>query len=142
MPNVPDPPWWSRRTEAPRDKRPLTRELIVDAALVLLERDGLQGLSMRRLAHELDSGAASLYWHVGDKEGAFHSARHGSGVVNHFFQCHLGSVFVTKHNHSDGIANENDVDPTFVEQPCRWIIVGGQRCNTFAPQLFISELLH
>ena len=32
MPNVPDPPWWSRRTEAPRDKRPLTRELIVDAA--------------------------------------------------------------------------------------------------------------
>jgi len=68
MPNVPDPPWWSRRTEAPRDKRPLTRELIVDAALVLLERDGLQGLSMRRLAHELDSGAASLYWHVGDKE--------------------------------------------------------------------------
>ena len=68
MPNVPDPPWWSRRTEAPRDKRPLTRELIVDAALVLLERDGLQGLSMRRLAQELDSGAASLYWHVGDKE--------------------------------------------------------------------------
>ena len=47
---------------------PLTREQIVDAALVLLERDGLQGLSMRRLAQELGSGAASLYWHVGDKE--------------------------------------------------------------------------
>src|SRR4051812_16892421 len=68
MAAVPDPPWWRRRAEPARDKRPLTRELIVDAALVLLERDGLQGLSMRRLAQELGSGAASLYWHVGDKE--------------------------------------------------------------------------
>jgi TetR/AcrR family tetracycline transcriptional repressor len=68
MTDVPDPPWWRRRSEPARDKRPLTRELIVDAALALLERDGLQGLSMRRLAQELGSGAASLYWHVGDKE--------------------------------------------------------------------------
>src|SRR5687767_8219385 len=68
MPDVPDPPWWRRRPEAARDKQPLTRDAIVEAALVLLERDGLQGLSMRRLAQELGSGAASLYWHVGDKE--------------------------------------------------------------------------
>ena len=69
MTDVPDPPWWRAQGRArARDKRPLTRELIVDAALALLERDGLQGLSMRRLAQELGSGAASLYWHVGDKE--------------------------------------------------------------------------
>src|SRR5689334_6242464 len=68
MTDVPEPPWWRRRSEPARDKKPLTRELIVDAALALLERDGLQGLSMRRLAQELGSGAASLYWHVGDKE--------------------------------------------------------------------------
>jgi AcrR family transcriptional regulator len=68
MASVPDPPWWRQRGEAAREKRPLTREKIVEAALVLLERDGLQGLSMRRLAQELGSGAASLYWHVGDKE--------------------------------------------------------------------------
>ena len=54
MPTSRTPRGGARRTEAPRDKRPLTRELIVDAALALLERDGLQGLSMRRLAHELD----------------------------------------------------------------------------------------
>ena len=47
---------------------PLTRDAIVDAALALLEREGLQGVSMRKLAQELGSGAASLYWHVGDKE--------------------------------------------------------------------------
>ena len=68
MSSVPDPPWWRQRGEPAREKRPLTREKIVEAALVLLERDGLQGLSMRRLAQELGSGAASLYWHVGDKE--------------------------------------------------------------------------
>lgn len=46
----------------------LTREKIVDAALALLEREGMQGISMRKLAQELDAGAATLYWHVGDKE--------------------------------------------------------------------------
>src|SRR4051794_7930508 len=64
---VPEPPWWRKREAAP-ERKPLTREAIVDAALVLLERDGMQGLSMRKLAQELGSGAASLYWHVGDKE--------------------------------------------------------------------------
>jgi AcrR family transcriptional regulator len=69
MAAVPDPPWWRRREDSSRaERKPLTRDAIVDAALRLLERDGLHGLSMRRLAHELGSGAASLYWHVGDKE--------------------------------------------------------------------------
>ena len=66
---VPDPPWWRSREALSRpDRRPLTREAIVDAALVLLERDGIAGLSMRKLAQELGTGAASLYWHVRDKE--------------------------------------------------------------------------
>jgi AcrR family transcriptional regulator len=64
---VPEPPWWRRRDPAP-ERQPLTREKIVDAALALLEREGMQGLSMRKLAQELGTGAASLYWHVGDKE--------------------------------------------------------------------------
>jgi AcrR family transcriptional regulator len=64
---VPEPPWWRKREPAP-ERQPLTREKIVNAALVLLERDGMQGLSMRKLAQELGTGAASLYWHVGDKE--------------------------------------------------------------------------
>jgi AcrR family transcriptional regulator len=67
MSAAPDPPWWNKRAPA-TERQPLTREKIVDAALRLLERDGIQGLSMRKLATELDTGAASLYWHVGDKE--------------------------------------------------------------------------
>ncbi len=38
-------------------------------ALELLDRDGLDALSMRRVADELGTGAASLYWHVGSKDG-------------------------------------------------------------------------
>jgi AcrR family transcriptional regulator len=69
MPGAPEPPWRRRHEETPRaDRRPLTRDAIVDAAMTLLDRDGLTGLSMRKLADELGVGAASLYWHVGDKE--------------------------------------------------------------------------
>ena len=69
MTGAPEPPWWRTRGEADRaERRPLTREAIVDAALALLDREGLAGLSMRKLAQELDAGAASLYWHVGGKE--------------------------------------------------------------------------
>ena len=35
----------------------------------VLDSEGLDGLSMRRVGEELDTGAASLYWHVGSKDG-------------------------------------------------------------------------
>lgn len=65
---VPEPPWWrsSGRRSAPRPR--LTREAIVEAALGVLDLEGLDALSMRRVAEELGTGAASLYWHVGGKE--------------------------------------------------------------------------
>jgi TetR/AcrR family tetracycline transcriptional repressor len=47
---------------------PLTRDAIADAGLAVLARDGLDGLSMRKVAAELDVRAASLYWHVRDKQ--------------------------------------------------------------------------
>ena len=69
MTGAPEPPWWRTRGEPARGERsPLTRDAIVEAALSLLDREGLAGLSMRRLAQELDVGVASLYWHVKDKE--------------------------------------------------------------------------
>ncbi|MBB6000796.1 TetR/AcrR family transcriptional regulator [Streptomonospora salina] len=52
--------------------RPRTPMLSVSgirtAALALVDRDGLEGLSMRRLAQELDVQAASLYSHYRTKE--------------------------------------------------------------------------
>jgi AcrR family transcriptional regulator len=69
---IPPPPWQrpapaSRSAEAGR-REPITQEAIVETALRLLDRDGLDALSMRRVADELGTGAASLYWHVADKD--------------------------------------------------------------------------
>ena len=67
---LPAPPWQRVPERSSRPRRdPLTREAIVATALRVLDRDGLGGFSMRRVAEELDTGAASLYWHVGSKDG-------------------------------------------------------------------------
>src|SRR5215469_18405025 len=46
----------------------LNRQAVVDAALELLGEAGVDGLSMRGLADRLGVKAASLYWHVRDKQ--------------------------------------------------------------------------
>src|SRR5207248_391233 len=48
-------------------QRGLTRERLVQAALDLINHDGLDGLAMRALADRLDVKASSLYWHVRDR---------------------------------------------------------------------------
>ena len=67
---IPPPPW-QRLPDRParRRREPISREAIVTAAVDLLDREGLAALSMRRLAEELGTGAATLYWHVGSKDG-------------------------------------------------------------------------
>lgn len=66
-----EPPPWQRLPERKNRRRrdPISREAIVTTAIKLLDREGLAALSMRRLAEELGTGAASLYWHVGSKDG-------------------------------------------------------------------------
>jgi TetR/AcrR family tetracycline transcriptional repressor len=54
-------------TTATRGER-LSRERILDAARALVEQDGLESLSMRRLAHDLDVWPMSLYRYFQDKE--------------------------------------------------------------------------
>lgn len=48
--------------------RPLSREIVIAAALVRIERSGAQGLSMRTLAQDLNVEAMSLYRYVHGKE--------------------------------------------------------------------------
>jgi AcrR family transcriptional regulator len=43
-------------------------ERICEAALVILDRDGLSQLTMRRLADELGTGPASLYRHIASRD--------------------------------------------------------------------------
>ncbi len=53
---------------AKTDSIKLTVDAIVDAAIEVADRDGLDGLSMRRIADQLGVGAMSLYRHVADKD--------------------------------------------------------------------------
>jgi AcrR family transcriptional regulator len=53
---------------------PLSRDRIVTAAMELLDAEGIDGLTMRRLAEGLGAGVMSLYWHVGNKEDVFELA--------------------------------------------------------------------
>jgi len=46
----------------------LTRELMIDTALRLLDEVGLDGLTVRRLATELGVKSPSLYWHIRTKQ--------------------------------------------------------------------------
>jgi TetR/AcrR family tetracycline transcriptional repressor len=55
----------STRTERPP---PITLDDVVDTAFRLVQSDGLERLTMRRLAEELGIQAASLYWHIRDKQ--------------------------------------------------------------------------
>jgi AcrR family transcriptional regulator len=56
------------RSDGGSERGGLDRDRMVRSALALLDEVGLDGLSMRRLADELGVQAASLYWHVRDKE--------------------------------------------------------------------------
>jgi AcrR family transcriptional regulator len=89
---VPEPPWLQSRKRPALPRTPLSREAIVDAALRVLDREGLDGVSMRRVAEELGTTAGALYWHVRNKEEL------------------LGLVF-------DRVAGELDLPPP---DPSRW----------------------
>ncbi|MBL7257402.1 TetR/AcrR family transcriptional regulator [Paractinoplanes lichenicola] len=57
-----------RRRRARPTKTPLTREEIVRTALRLVQAEGIDAVSMRRLAAEFDTGPASFYAHVANKD--------------------------------------------------------------------------
>lgn len=61
------PRWLSPEDDDSPARPPLTRRRIVLAALALVEAQGLEALTMRRVAHELGVTPMSLYNHVSDK---------------------------------------------------------------------------
>ena len=51
-----------------RSREPLTRDRVIEAALRVMDEEGLEAVSMRRVAREVGVEAMSLYHHVEDKE--------------------------------------------------------------------------
>lgn len=58
---------WLRSRPARQGRVVLTRERIVEKAIALLDAEGTDRLTMRRLAERLDTGSTTLYWHVDTK---------------------------------------------------------------------------
>ncbi|MEV0614078.1 TetR/AcrR family transcriptional regulator [Nonomuraea sp. NPDC050404] len=69
----PIPSVWARPSRK-REQPLLTRENIVAEAVRLLDEEGAENLSMRRLGSRLGAGATSLYRHVASKDELFELA--------------------------------------------------------------------
>ncbi|WP_157253388.1 TetR/AcrR family transcriptional regulator C-terminal domain-containing protein [Nonomuraea typhae] len=59
---------WTREGRSAKSTPGLSREQIVRAALELLDAEGTDGLSMRKLGAKLGAGATSIYWYVANKD--------------------------------------------------------------------------
>lgn len=57
-----------RQTTSRSPRTALTLEAILAEAIRILDADGVDGLTLRRLAGELGAGVASVYWYVDDKD--------------------------------------------------------------------------
>ncbi len=55
----------------------LTRERIIDAAIHIIDRDGIEGLSMRALGRECEVEAMSLYRYVANKDELLDAVQEG-----------------------------------------------------------------
>ncbi len=66
---LPPPPWVKPLHEGRRrtPRAPLDRARIIGAALGIVDAEGVDGLSIRRLAAELGTAPMSVYWHLRDK---------------------------------------------------------------------------
>jgi AcrR family transcriptional regulator len=51
-----------------RTREPLTRERVIEATLRVMDEEGLEAVTMRRIAREVGVEAMSLYHHVEDKD--------------------------------------------------------------------------
>jgi AcrR family transcriptional regulator len=68
----------TERVEPAKARRePLTRERVIEAALGVMDSEGLDAVTMRRIGRELGVEAMSLYNHVADKDDVL------TGIVEH-----------------------------------------------------------
>jgi AcrR family transcriptional regulator len=67
--DLPPPPWRRSTPKRPRAVRaPLSQDQIVDAGLRIVAAEGIDAVSMRRIASVFGTGPSSLYAHVANKD--------------------------------------------------------------------------
>jgi AcrR family transcriptional regulator len=68
VPELPQPPSRPRPERRTGRRRTLDREAVVDAALRVLDAEGLEAVTIRRVAQELGTSGTALYTYVRDKD--------------------------------------------------------------------------
>lgn len=54
-----------------KSKLNLSKELIIESSLSMIEENGIDGFSLRKLAHKLNCEAMSIYYHMKNKDQIF-----------------------------------------------------------------------
>jgi AcrR family transcriptional regulator len=67
-------------------RKPLTRDLVVEHALALADAQGLDAVTIRRLAKDLDVTPMALYWHFRNKDQLL------DGMVDRIYAAFDGTV--------------------------------------------------
>src|SRR6478735_4440111 len=62
--------------------------------------------------------------------------------MQHFVQCYIRGVLITKNYHAYGVAHEDDVDPALIEQTGGGIIVRRERGNLLTAPLHLPKIFH
>jgi AcrR family transcriptional regulator len=75
----------------PTTRAPISKHAVVDAALTLVDRDGLAALTIRKLASEVGAPPMSLYTHFGSKEQLLDLMF--DRLVQRLFSAHGGSTW-------------------------------------------------
>src|ERR1700728_1909478 len=61
------------RRSPPREES-LSRDLIIEASIELLDRSGEDGLTYRTLSERLATGPGAIYWHIANKSDLLNAA--------------------------------------------------------------------
>jgi len=68
----------------------------------------------------------------------FDAAPHCTRVVEHLRHGNGQGIFIAQHHHAEGVADQNHVNASLIQQPRAGIVVGGQTSDEFLT-LFLFE---
>ena len=80
--------------------------------------------------------------HICDDQRATDGAADGAGVVEHLVHGDGEGVFMAEDDHGERVADEEQVDSSFVDQAGAGVVVGGERGDGLALALHFGERGH
>ncbi|MGW4118934.1 TetR/AcrR family transcriptional regulator [Nocardia sp. NPDC004711] len=121
---------WTRPQRQRRDQPALSREQIVSEALALLDTEGYDALSMRKLGSRLNAGATSLYTHVTNKDEILELV-----IDEAFGEVHEPATIASENWRADLLALGRDVRDTVLRHPWMSTAITGAGLAYLGPNL-------